>query len=65
MKRKYSQEEVQQRMMGRIYCNKDDLNIFVRKKGLYAYTMNLGNVWSWVITGVLALIGITIVLLLL
>lgn len=65
MKRKYSQEEVQQRMMGRIYCNKDDLNIFVRKKGLYAWTMNLCNVWSWVITGVLALIIIAIVLFLL
>ena len=65
MKRKYSQEEVQQRMMGRIYCNKDDLNIFVRKKGLYAWTMNLGNVWSWVITGALALMGIAIILFLL
>ena len=40
MKRKYSQEEVEQLMIGRIYCNHEDLNIFVRRKGLYAWTMN-------------------------
>lgn len=50
MKRKYSQEEVEQHMLGRIYINKDDSNIFVRRrKGLYAWTMNLGNKWSWII----------------
>lgn len=45
MKRKYSQEEIQQHMMGRIYYNKDDLNLFVRRKGLYSWTMNLAHVW--------------------
>lgn len=49
MKRKYSQEEVEQLMHGRIYINRDDSNIFVRRKGLYAWTMNLGNKWSWII----------------
>lgn len=49
MKRKYSQEEVEQRMLGRIYINRDDLNIFVRRKGLYSWTMNLGNKWFWII----------------
>lgn len=51
MKRKYRQEEVAQRMSGRIYCNADDLNIFVRRNGFGAWTMNLGNKWSWVIMG--------------
>ena len=34
MKRKYSQEEVYKLMIGRTYYNKDDLNIFVRRKGI-------------------------------
>lgn len=51
MKRKYSQEEAAQRMSGRIYVNTDDLNIFVRRKGIYSWTMNLGNKWSWIIMG--------------
>lgn len=51
MKRKYSQEEIEQHMTGRLYFNPDDLNIFVRRKaGLCAWTMNYGNKWSWVIT---------------
>lgn len=57
MKRKYSQEEVQQCMSGRIYANPDDLNIFVKRKVPYSWTMNLGNKWSWVImTGVVVFI---------
>lgn len=64
MKRKYSQEEVEQRMSGRIYINRDDLNIFVRRKGLYSWTMNLGNKWSWIIAGLIAVI-INIILLVL
>ncbi|MGL4344745.1 MAG: hypothetical protein ACRCTE_06085 [Cellulosilyticaceae bacterium] len=57
MKRKYSQEEVEQHMLGRLYINTDDLNIFVRRKeGLYAWTMNLGNKWAWIITCAMALV---------
>lgn len=52
MKRKYSQEEVNQIMSGRIYINADDLNIFVKRKGAYSWTMNLGNKWSWIIMGI-------------
>ncbi len=51
MKRKYSQEEVNQHMSGRIYINADDLNIFVKGKGICSWTMNLGNKWSWIIMG--------------
>lgn len=65
MKRKYSQEEVEHHMTGRLYFNPDDLNIFVRRgPGLYAWTMNLGNKWSWVIMGaevlVILLICVTV-----
>ena len=49
MKRKYSQEEVNQNMSGRIYINADDLNIFVKRKVGCSWTMNLGNKWSWII----------------
>lgn len=52
MKRKYSQEEVNQIMSGRIYINADDLNIFVKRKVAWSWTMNLGNKWSWVIMGI-------------
>lgn len=51
MKRKYRPEEVQQHMSGRIYINAEDLNIFVRRKSPYSWTMNLGNKWSWIIIG--------------
>lgn len=51
MKRKYSQEEINQHMSGRIYINADDLNIFVKRKGICSWTMNLGNKWSWIIMG--------------
>lgn len=50
-KRKYSQEEIEQKMSGRIYANPDDLNIFVRRKGFCSWTMNLGNIWSRVLMG--------------
>lgn len=49
MKRKYSPEEVAQHMSGRFYINPDDRNIFVRRNGLGAWTMNLGNKWSWAV----------------
>lgn len=50
MKRKYTTEEVNKLMHGRIYVNTNDLNIFVkRKNGLGSWTMNLGNKWSWFI----------------
>ena len=50
MKRKYTPEEVNKLMHGRIYVNTNDLNIFVkRKNGLGSWTMNLGNKWSWFI----------------
>lgn len=42
MKRKYTQEEVEKHMLGRSYYNPDDLNIFVRRRGLGSWTMNLG-----------------------
>ena len=51
LKRKYNQEEAEQANPGRIYINREDARIFVRKSGLYAWTMNLGNPWSWVIMG--------------
>ena len=50
MKRKYTQEEINERMAGKIYFNKDDSNIFVRGKGIASWTMNYGNKWTWVIT---------------
>lgn len=31
MKRRYSQKEVEERMPGRIYANKEDLNIFLKE----------------------------------
>ena len=50
MKRRDSQQEVEKRMWGRFYWNPDDSNIFVRRRaGLFAWTMNLGNGWSWLI----------------
>lgn len=65
MKRRYSQEEVEECMSGRIYAKKDDLNIFVRRKVPYSWTMNLGNKWSWIIMGGELLLIILIVLLVL
>ncbi|OON90952.1 MAG: hypothetical protein ATN34_00600 [Epulopiscium sp. Nele67-Bin002] len=64
MKRKYSQEEVWKHMTGRIYINKDDTNIFVRRKVPGSWTMNLGNRWSWVIIALeaIVLIGVTAIL---
>lgn len=50
MKKKYTQEEVDKLMHGRIYINTNDLNIFVkRKNGLGSWTMNFGNKCSWLI----------------
>ena len=56
MKRKYTQQEVERLMVGRLYCNPNDKNIFVRRRGLAAWTMNLGNPWAWCITGAAALV---------
>ena len=63
MKRKYTREEVDRLMSWwGLYANPDDLNIFVRKKRRpYAWTMNYGNKWSWVITGAI-LLGIALIM---
>ncbi len=61
IKRKYSREEVWQHMSGRVYINRDDTNIFVKRKSFGSWTMNLGNKWSWVIIGV-ELVVITAIL---
>ncbi len=60
MKRKYSKEEVWQNMPGRLYINKDDANIFVRRKGSGSWTMNLGNKWTWVIMCAESLLVVTL-----
>ena len=60
MKRKYTQEEVSRLMVFGLYFNPDDRNIFVRKRWC-AWTMNMGNPWSWVITGA-ALLGIALII---
>ena len=65
MQMNYSQEEVDQLMIVRIYCNHADFTIFVMRKGLYAWTMNLGNKWSWIITVTAAMIIIVIVFMML
>lgn len=63
MKRKYTREEVLERMIGNsIYFNPDDANIFVRKRyGIGAFTMNMGNPWSWVITGGIVLLAVVLI----
>ncbi len=62
MKKKHSQEEIQKYMRGRIYCNSNDTNIFVKRKGVFSYTMNLGNKWSWVLMGLMLLIVLILLL---
>ena len=61
MKRKYTEKEAQERMFMRIYCNPDDLNIIVKRRGFCSYTLNLGNPWSWVITGAVVLLALALV----
>ena len=60
MKRKYTQEEVSRLMVFGLYFNPDDRNIFVRKRW-GAWTMNMGNLWSWVIAGGI-LLGISLIM---
>ena len=58
MKRKYSQEEVEKRMILNLYANPNDLNIFVRKKGRHsAWTLNFGNKWAWLLIAAVSLIA--------
>lgn len=38
-------------MRGRIYCNPDNKNLFVRRRTPGAWTMNLGNPWAWSVAG--------------
>ena len=65
IKRKYTQQEVWQHMRGRIYCNPDDRNLFVRRKAWGAWTMNVGNPYAWCAVGAIALIICAVVYLLL
>ena len=63
MKRKYTQEEIEQRICCGFYFNPHDLNIIVCKRR-YAWTLNMGNKWSWVITAgvVLLVIGVNLLM---
>ncbi len=65
MKRKYSQEEVSKHMHGRIYFNRDDANVFVRRKNSGSLTMNLGNKWAWLIMGAELLFVLLVLLIIL
>lgn len=56
IKRKYTQQEVEQRMRGRIYCNLDDSNLFVRRRTPGSWTMNMGNPWAWCVVVAIALV---------
>lgn len=50
MKRKYSQEEVNKLMKGKLYFNRNDTNIFVRlPRALYGWTLNFGNKLAWLV----------------
>lgn len=55
IKRKYTQQEVEQRMRGHIYCNPHDSNLFVCRRTPGSWTMNMGNPWAWCIVAVIAL----------
>lgn len=65
IKRKYSREEVEAHMRGRFYCNPDDKNLFVRRRGWGAWTINMGNPWAWCAVGVIVLVVCLMVWLLL
>ncbi len=56
IKRKYTQQEVEPRMRGRIYCNPDDGNLFVRRRTPGSWTMNMGNPWTWCVVAAIALV---------
>lgn len=56
IKRKYTQQEVEQRMRGHIYCNLDDSNLFVRRRTPGSWTMNMGNPWAWCVVVAIALV---------
>jgi len=62
MKRKYTEEEVRERMFMRLYYNPDDLNIFVKREGFLAYTLNFGNPWAWVIQGAVVMLALLLFL---
>lgn len=57
IRRKYTQQEVEQRMRGRIYCNPDDSNLFVRRRTPGSWTMNMGNPWAWCVVVAIALVA--------
>ena len=63
MKRRYTREEVLERMiLNSIYFNPDDANIFVRKRfGIGSWTMNMGNPWAWAILGGIVLLTVVVI----
>lgn len=52
-RRRFTDEEVRSLMTGRLYFNPQDTNIIVKRYS-GSYTMNFGNVWSWVISAAVA-----------
>ena len=56
IRRKYTQQEVEQRMRGRIYCNPHDSNLFVRRRTPGSWTMTMGNPWAWCVVVAIALV---------
>lgn len=55
MKRNFRQDEIDGRVTGRFYFNPQDSRIFVRRRtGIGSWTMNMGNIRSWIISLALA-----------
>ena len=49
VKKKHIRDEADKPIAERLYFNRDDSRIFVRRKGLCSWTMNFGNKWSWLV----------------
>ncbi len=66
-KRKWTPEEVtqwQNAHPGSFYKNEEDKNLFVKKRGSAAWTLNLANPLAWVlIAGLNALVALAFVVL--
>ena len=48
-------------LTGRLYFNKEDKRVLIRRpRSGFGYTMNLGNKWTWIFSGIVGMIAVVL-----
>ena len=48
-------------LTGRLYFNREDKRVIIKRPGGFGYTMNLGNKWTWIFNIIFVIVIVILV----